>query len=102
MPRVSVRTLTLMLLLLVAVISHQYIQVVPAAHAEVVWLAGDDPNEPIESEPLVGDAGLGLFLLDDDPNEPIEAVPAMTGWALGLCGAEDDPNEPIEVAPGIV
>lgn len=45
MQRVSVRTLALMVVLLLSVVSHQYIKCTPAAHAEVLWLAGDDPNE---------------------------------------------------------
>ena len=67
MPRVSFRTLILTLLLFVSVLTHQYVNCVPAAHADVLWLAGDDPNEP---EPEVSNAGLGRFLLENGPTEP--------------------------------
>ena len=46
MQRVSVRSLTLMVLLLVAVIAHQYVDCIPATRADAVWLADDEPNEP--------------------------------------------------------
>lgn len=45
MQRVSIRTLVLMVVLLLSVVSHQYVKCTPAAHADAVWLAGDDPNE---------------------------------------------------------
>ena len=51
MQSVSVRTLTLMVLLLVAVIAHQYTACIPTARADAVWLAGDEPNEPTMPEP---------------------------------------------------
>jgi hypothetical protein len=63
-----------MLLLFVSVLTHQYVNCVPAAHADVLWLAGDDPNEP-------------------------EPEPEMVGWALGLSCSEDDPNEPEPEVP---
>lgn len=75
MPRVSFRTLTLMVLLLGAVVAHQYVHWVPTASAKVIWLAGDDPNEPSEPVPEVRDAALGQSSWDDDPNEPNEPVP---------------------------
>lgn len=64
-----------MVLLFMAVVSHQYVSWVPAAHADVIWLAGDDPNEPSEPVPEVSSAVLGQSSLDDDPNEPSEPVP---------------------------
>ncbi len=46
MQRVSFRTLTLMLLLLAAVLAHQYVKFVPSARADAVWLATSDPHDP--------------------------------------------------------
>jgi hypothetical protein len=92
MPRVSFRTLTLMLLLLASVVTHQYVSWAPTAHADVIWLADDDPNAPSEPQPEVS-ATLGLYFLDDDPNEPSEPQPEMAAWTVGLC-SDDDPNEP--------
>lgn len=41
MPRVSMRTLVLMLELLVAVVAFQYMAAVRPAKADALWLAGD-------------------------------------------------------------
>jgi hypothetical protein len=41
MQRVSMRTLALMLALLLAVVSHQYMAVATPAKAGAIWLAGD-------------------------------------------------------------
>ena len=90
MPKVSLRTLTLMLLLLASVVAFQYVSWVPTAQAGAIWLADDEPNEPSEPEPEVSRAALGLSFLDNDPNEP---QPEMAVWAAGLC-SDDDPNEP--------
>ena len=90
MPKVSLRTLTLMLLLLASVVAFQYVSWVPTAHAGAIWLADDDPNEPSEPGPEVSSAALGLSFLDDDPNEP---GPEVAVWTAGLY-ADDDPNEP--------
>ena len=38
------RTLTLLLVLLLAVVSHQYIATAQAAETHVLWLAGDCPS----------------------------------------------------------
>lgn len=101
MPRVSFRTLTLMVLLLIAVVTHQYVNWTPPAHAGVIWLAGDDPNEPTEPEPEISDAGLGLSYVGDDPNEPTEPMPEIA-WTLGSSVADDDPNEPTDPGPEAV
>ncbi len=98
MPRVSFRTLTLMVLLLIAVITHQYINWTPPAQAGVLWLAGDDPNDPTEPEPEVSDAGRGLSYVGDDPNDPTEPVPEING-TLGSSLRDDDPNDPTEPEP---
>jgi len=44
MPRVSLRTLTLLLVLLLAVVSHQHLATARAAQTHVLWLAGDCPS----------------------------------------------------------
>ena len=54
MQRVSVRTLTLMVLLLFSVIAHQYLDWTPTASAEAVWLAGNDPNGVDDPPPEIG------------------------------------------------
>jgi hypothetical protein len=77
MQKVSFKTLALMVLLLVSVLTHQYVSWAPAAHADVLWLADDDPNEP---EPEVASATLGQF---DDPDDP---EPEMI--------VADDPDDP--------
>jgi hypothetical protein len=41
MPRVSMRTLVLMLELLIAVVAFQYLAAVRTAKADAIWLAGD-------------------------------------------------------------
>jgi len=80
-----------MVLLLLSILAHQYVSCASVAHADVLWLCDDDPNEPTEPEPEFGAAGRGLWLLDDDPNEP---QPEMIGWAFGQSRLDDDPNEP--------
>jgi hypothetical protein len=44
MQMVSVRTLTLLLVLLLSVVSYQYLATTRAAQTHVVWLAGDHPS----------------------------------------------------------
>jgi len=100
MPRVSFRTLTLMVLLLVAVLTHQYVQWVPTTHAETLWLGGDDPNDPNAPGPEISSAAIGQSFLDDDPNEPSEPEPEMAAvWAPDPSLVRDDPNEPSEPGP---
>ncbi len=109
MQRISVRTLTLLLLLLVSVLTHQYVRLVPSAKADAIWL-DDDPNEPgperawwslVDDDP--NEPGperacwlQGLVLGDDDPNEP---GPERAAWSRGLILVGDDPNEPAEPGP---
>jgi nitrogen fixation-related uncharacterized protein len=80
MQKVSFKTLALMVLLLVSVLTHQYVSWAPAAHADVLWLVDDDPNEPV---PEVANAAFGLLA---DPNEPEPE--------LVVAGQYDDPDEP--------
>ena len=74
---VSVRTLTLMVLLLFSVLAHQYVDLTPTASADVLWLADEDPNDP---PPEIA------WLTDDDPNGTDDPPPEIT-WAVA-----DDPN----------
>jgi hypothetical protein len=97
---VSVRTLTLLLLLLVAVLAHQYIRIVPSARADAIWLAVGDPNDPNQQPgPECGFSASGRVWLDDDPNGPSEPGPERVGWSRGLVLVGDDPNEPTEPGP---
>ncbi len=99
MQKVSVRTLTLMLLLLASVLAHQYVRFVPAARADAVWLAVGDPNDPNEGPiPECAFQG-GRTALDDDPNEPTEPIPEMAGFSRGFFHLDGDPNEPTEPMP---
>ena len=61
MQRVSVRTLTLMVLLLFSVAAHQYFDWTPTASADALWLAEDDPNGTDDPPPEI------TWLVDDDP-----------------------------------
>jgi hypothetical protein len=120
MPQVSFRTLTLMLLLLASVLTHHYVNWASTAHADVIWLGGnDDPNDPNEPLPEVSNAVPGSILLDDDPNEPLpevaawdggqiasdddpnEPLPEIATWILGQVSSDDDPNEPSEPLPEV-
>jgi hypothetical protein len=101
MQTVSVRTLTLLLLLLASVLAHQYVALVPAARADAIWLATGDPNDPDEQpQPECSFAAPWGTWLDDEPNEPSEPIPERAGglWHLRLAG-DDDPNEPGEPMP---
>jgi hypothetical protein len=53
MQRVSVRTLTLMVLLLFSVLAHQYVDLTPIASADALWLADDDPNGTDDPPPEI-------------------------------------------------
>jgi len=77
MHKVSVRTLTLMVLLLFSVLAHQYFDWTPTASAGALWLAEEDPNDP---PPEIA------WLLDNDPNGTDDPPPEIT-WATA-----DDPN----------
>lgn len=44
MRRVSIRTLTLLLVLLLGVVSHQYLAAARGTETRVLWLAGDCPS----------------------------------------------------------
>lgn len=101
MQRVSVRTLTLMLLLLASVLAHQYVKFVPSAKADAVWLAPSDPNDPNEGPiPECGFSATFRTWLDDDPNEPSEPGPERMGVSRGLMLIPgDDPNEPSDPGP---
>jgi hypothetical protein len=104
MQRISVKTLVLMLLLLVAVLAHQHIRCVPAATAGVLWLAGDpnDPNESSEPGPesLLRDAQ--RTWLDVEPQDANEPLPETVGWIPILAAPVDDPNDPGEPGPEYV
>lgn len=103
MQRVSVRTLTLLLLLLASVLAQQYVKLMPSAQADVIWLAVGDPNDPNEAPgPECGLSTRCRTWLDTDPNEPSEPIPEMAGWSRGLIPLGDDPNEPSEPLPEIV
>lgn len=100
MQRVSVRTLTLLLLLLASVLAHQYVAIVPSAKADAVWLAFGDPNDPNEEPgPECSFLPAPRTWLDEDPNEPSEPGPEMAGGLRGLRLSDDDPNEPSEPGP---
>ncbi len=99
MQKVSVRTLTLMLLLLAAVLAHQYVAVVPTARADVVWLAGEDPNDPNEGPIPECAFSAARTWLDDDPNNPTEPIPETAAFSRGFLLHDDDPNEPTEPMP---
>lgn len=95
MQRVSVRTLTLLLLLLASVLAHQYVTFVPSARADVIWLAVGDPNDPNqEPGPECSSSANGWIWLDDDPNGPSEPGPERACCLQGLVLVGDDPNEP--------
>ncbi len=110
MQRVSVKTLTLMLLLLMAVVAQQHIRCVPSAGASVLWLASDpnDPNEPLEPGPESGLWGAQRTWLDvawqdpNEPNEPVEPMPETVGWMPTLLAPFDDPNDPGDPGPECV
>ena len=71
MQRVSVRTLTLLLLLLASVLAQQYVKLVPSAQADVIWLAVGDPNDPNEAPgPECGFSTRCRTWLDTDPTDP--------------------------------
>jgi hypothetical protein len=58
MKKVSVRTLALLLELLLAVVSHQYLSVTKAHAADAVWLAGNgtviQQGQPVQTDCAAG------------------------------------------------
>ena len=110
MQKVSFKTLALMVLLLVSVLTHQYVTWAPAAHAGAVWL-DDDPNEP---DPEVANATFGLLADPDepepeaivaaDPDDPGEGEPDEPEPEMVVAADPDDPGEgePDEPEPEMV
>jgi hypothetical protein len=100
MHKVSVRTLTLLLLLLASVLAHQYVALMPTARADAIWLESGDPNDPNQGPlPECCFSAMHRTWLDDEPNEPSEPMPEMAGGWRGLLATGDDPNDPGEPIP---
>jgi hypothetical protein len=104
MQRVSVKTLVLMLLLLVAVITQQHIRCVPVASASARWVA-DDPNDPGDPGPensLRDTQRIWLDVAPQDANDPDEPMPETAGWMPTHASPADDPNDPGDPGPEYV